>query len=46
MKCFNEFTKLRQKELEAVAAMLFMREVNNFNGQPFDPEPLVTCILL
>ncbi len=52
MKCFHNFTELRQKELEAVAqnaATMFMRDVKNFNSQPFDPDPLlfrVTCTII
>ena len=52
MKSLNEFVKSQHKELQGIgqnAATMFMREVKNFNGQPFNPEPLlfrVTCTII
>ena len=52
LKTIGEFTKLRQKDLEHVAqntAVMFMREVEDVHGEPFDPQPLlyrVTCSII
>ncbi|XP_064382545.1 cytochrome P450 1A1-like [Halichondria panicea] len=52
MKSLNEFFKSQQTEFQGIAqnaATMFMREVKNFNGQPFNPEPLlfrVTCTII
>ena len=52
LKTIGEFTKLRQKDLEHMAqntAVMFMREVEDVHGEPFDPHPLlyrVTCAII